>query len=99
MTVSKVCAIQAIPTTVLTSVYCDEMISVSKLVHGEPGGATGSRDRWRRVGAVSGILLGGICGGWIVKSEGGFVRAMWVAAGLKFGLIGWALSLGPEEKK
>lgn len=79
-----------VPTTVLTSVYCD--------LASDPGLV--KRDnvkRNRRVCAVLGILVGGIAGGWISRSPAGLSTTLWIAAAIKMGIaVGWACWKGKQ---
>ena len=73
--------INEIPTTVLTSVYCDLGNDLELFVP--------FRKNWkrnRRVAAAICILTGGIIGGWLGRTKGGMAAALWMAAGVK-GLI------------
>lgn len=79
--------INEIPTTVLTSVYCD-LGNDDKLF-------VAMTDNWkrnRRFGAVVWLILGAIAGGWLSKTTGGMPTALWMAAGVKLCLtIAWLL--------
>lgn len=85
MVTSRLLGFNEVPTTVLTSVYCD-LISDPKVL---------GRDnikRNRRCGAVLMILLGGIAGGWISRSKAGMSVSLWVAAAIKLGIAcSWSL--------
>lgn len=76
-----------IPTTVLTSVYCD-LGNDKKLL-------APIKDNWkrnRRFGAVAFLILGAIIGGWLSKTKASMPAALWMAAGVKFGIsIAWLL--------
>lgn len=92
MVTSRLCGIGEVPTTVLTSVYCDLVIGVDRsLAEGRTGKKKEPRRKtWRRVGAIVGITLGGISGGWIARSSAGLAGCLWVATGLKVGVaFGW----------
>ena len=71
-----------IPTTVLTSVYNDLASDVNLLAWENP-------KRNRRVGAIAMILLGGISGGWLSRSEAGLALVLWLGAALKL-LLGFS---------
>jgi len=105
MVTSRLCGIGEVPTTVLTSVYCDFAIDTDKaisarLTHEDEGKRRDlRRKRWRRVGAILGVLLGGITGGWIAKSRAGLAGSLWVGAGLKTCVaFGW-LWIKPEQRE
>jgi len=79
--------INEIPTTVLTSVYCD-LGNDDKLF-------VGLTDNWkrnRRFGAIVFLVIGAITGGWLSRTSGGMPAALWMAAVVKFCLtIAWLL--------
>jgi uncharacterized membrane protein YoaK (UPF0700 family) len=67
-----------IPTTVLTSCFCD--------LGNDPKLFVGLNDNWqrnRRIASVVAILLGGIIGGWLSRTDGGMPTAIWAAAFVK----------------
>jgi uncharacterized membrane protein YoaK (UPF0700 family) len=74
-----------IPTTVLTSVYCD--------LGNDPKLFAGVGDNWkrnRRVAAAVFLILGAIIGGWLSKTSDGMPAALWFAAGIKGCIsVGW----------
>jgi uncharacterized membrane protein YoaK (UPF0700 family) len=76
-----------IPTTVLTSVYCDLGSDYNLFVP--------LKENWkrnRRFGAVVFLILGAIIGGWLSKTKAGMPAALWMAAGVKFCIsIAWLL--------
>lgn len=73
------------PTTVLTSVYCD-LASDPNILKGD------NVKRNRRLGAVLMILLGGIAGGWISRSSAGLSVSLWIAAAIKLGIaLSWSV--------
>lgn len=83
---SRILGFNEVPTTVLTSVYCD-IASDPKVL--APIGANVKRNR--RFGAVLGILIGGIAGGWLSKSKAGMSTALWIAGAIKFIIaVSWA---------
>ena len=67
-----------IPTTVLTSVYCDLGNDANLFA-----GPTANWKRNRRVSAVVCLLVGAIIGGWLSKTSDGMPAALWMAAGIK----------------
>jgi phosphatidylserine synthase len=82
---SRILGFNEVPTTVLTSVYCD-IASDPKLIKAD------NVKRNRRVAAVLCILIGGICGGWISRSSAGLATVLWIAAGIKLSIaLGWSL--------
>lgn len=82
---SRILGFNEIPTTVLTSVYCD-IASDPKVL------AWNNVKRNRRVGAVLAILSGGIAGGWISRSSAGLSAALWLAAAIKVVIsFSWAI--------
>ena len=87
---SRLLQFAEIPTTVLTSCYCDIGSDVDLF-------AKDNAKRDRRVISVVCLLVGGICGGWISRSEGGMAAVLWLAAGLKVGiLVSWVVWKGVE---
>lgn len=76
-----------IPTTVLTSLYCD-LGNDGKLF-------VAFKDNWkrnRRLGAAVCLILGAIIGGGLSKAKGGMPSALWMAAGVKLCIaIAWLL--------
>ena len=88
---SRLLGYAEIPTTVLTSCYCDIASDVDLLAK-----SNGKRDR--RIISVVCLLVGGICGGWISRSEGGMAAVLWLAAGLKVGILAsWIVWKGAKE--
>ncbi|KAM3075029.1 hypothetical protein ACMFMG_007510 [Clarireedia jacksonii] len=82
---SRILGFNEVPTTVLTSVYCD-IASDPKVL------AKDNVKRNRRVAAVLAILLGGIAGGWISRSSAGLSVSFWLAAAIKLTIsIAWAV--------
>ncbi|KAL5044387.1 hypothetical protein BDW71DRAFT_209393 [Aspergillus fruticulosus] len=79
---SRALGFNEIPTVVITSLLCD-LMSDPKLFlrHNEK--------RNRRVLAFTLTLVGAIAGGWITKASGDIYAALWVAAGLKIGIVGF----------
>ncbi|KAI9056210.1 hypothetical protein LZ554_001138 [Drepanopeziza brunnea f. sp. 'monogermtubi'] len=76
---SRILGFNEVPTTVLTSVYCD-IASDPHILKRE------NVKRNRRVAAVACILVGGIAGGWISRSAAGMSVSLWVAAGIKLAI-------------
>ncbi|KAG0651344.1 hypothetical protein D0Z07_1791 [Hyphodiscus hymeniophilus] len=82
---SRLLGFNEVPTTVLTSVYCDLASDPNFL-------KKDNVKRNRRLGAVLMILLGGIAGGWISRSKAGLSVTLWIAAAIKFGIAcSWSL--------
>ncbi|PMD60948.1 uncharacterized protein K444DRAFT_527671 [Hyaloscypha bicolor E] len=82
---SRLLGFNEVPTTVLTSVYCD-LASDPKII------ALDNVKRNRRAAAVLAILIGGIAGGWISRSQAGMSVSLWVAAAIKSGIaVSWSL--------
>lgn len=82
---SRILEFNEVPTTVLTSVYCD-IASDPKLL------ARDNVKRNRRVAAVMFVLVGGIAGGWISRSKAGMSTSLWIAAGIKLVIaLSWSL--------
>lgn len=73
---SRILGFNEVPTTVLTSVYCD-IASDPKIL------ARDNVKRNRRIAAVIFILVGGIAGGWISRSSAGMSTSLWIAAAIK----------------
>jgi len=73
---SRLLGFNEVPTTVLTSVYCD-LASDPKFFAKE------NVKRNRRAAAVLSILIGGIAGGWISRSSAGLSVNFWIAAAIK----------------
>ena len=76
---SRILGFNEVPTTVLTSVYCD-LISDPNILKKD------NVKRNRRFGAVLMELIGGIMGGWISRSNGGMSVSLWIAAAIKLGI-------------
>ncbi|KAJ5247670.1 hypothetical protein N7468_002653 [Penicillium chermesinum] len=90
MTCSRSLGYNEIPTVVLTSVYFD--IASDPKITDKP---TANVKRNRRIGGVVFLLVGAIVGGWLSRSSGGMMSALWMAAGLKFvAALGWLVWKG-----
>lgn len=82
---SRLLGFNEVPTTVLTSVYCD-LMSDPLLLKAD------NVKRNRRAAAVLSILIGGIVGGWISRSNAGLSTNLWIAAGIKMAIsVSWAV--------
>ncbi|MCJ1377359.1 hypothetical protein MMC17_000454 [Xylographa soralifera] len=88
---SRVLGHSEIPTTVLTSVYCD-LTSDAGVLKGD------NAVRDRRVMGVVCLVLGGIVGGWVSRSAAGLGTVFWIGGGLKCGLVGAWLGWKPERE-
>lgn len=83
---SRLLGFNEVPTTVLTSVYCD-LASDPKLM--APLKINVKRNR--RIGAIVTFLIGGIAGGWLSRSSAGMSTALWIAGAIKTTIaIGWS---------
>jgi uncharacterized membrane protein YoaK (UPF0700 family) len=75
---SRQLGLNEIPTTVLTSVYCDLGNDANLF-----GPLNSNWPRNRRFTAVMAILLGAVIGGWLSRTSGGMSAPLWMAAGVK----------------
>lgn len=82
---SRLLGFNEVPTTVLTSVYCDLASDPNLLgLH--------NIKRNRRAAAVLAILAGGIIGGWLSRSKAQMSSALWLAAGIKMAIsVSWLM--------
>ena len=84
---SRLLGFNEVPTTVLTSVYCD-LASDPRLL--APLGENVKRNR--RVAAVVAILAGGVAGGWLYRSAAGMASALWLGGAIKLAIaFSWSL--------
>ena len=82
---SRTLGINEVPTTVLTSLFCDLMSDPHML-------ARDNVKRNRRVASAVTLLLGGIIGGWLSRSSAGMSAALFLAGAVKVAIaVGWAL--------
>jgi hypothetical protein len=83
---SRLLGFNEVPTTVLTSVYCD-LASDPKLL--DP--LKKNLKRNRRLGAVLTFLIGGIAGGWLSRSSAGMSSVLWLGGAIKIAIaISWS---------
>ncbi|KAL1863434.1 hypothetical protein Plec18170_000269 [Paecilomyces lecythidis] len=95
MAASRAMGFNEIPTVVLTSVYFD--IATDPALTAPP---TRNAKRNRRIGSVTGILVGAIAAGWLSRSSGGMESALWIGGGLKFCIaMSWLFWKPVAEKK
>jgi uncharacterized membrane protein YoaK (UPF0700 family) len=81
---SRALGINEVPTVVITSLLCD-LFSDPKLL------SLKNIKRNRRVAGFLLVLIGAIAGGWIYKATHMVQGALWVAGGLKVGIVfAWA---------
>ena len=76
---ARALGLNEIPTTVLTSVYCD--------LGNDPELFVPLKQNWRRNRRVTSavlLLLGAIVGGWLSRTGIGMAAGLWTAAGVKF---------------
>jgi hypothetical protein len=84
---SRLLGFNEVPTTVLTSVYCD-LISDPKIL----APLRKNVKRNRRLGAILTFLIGGIAGGWLTRSDAGLASALWIAGAIKITLsVSWSV--------
>jgi len=82
---SRILGINEVPTTVLTSLYCD-LVSDPHML------AKDNVKRNRRVASAVTLLMGGIIGGWLSRSSVGMPAALWLAGAVKIAIaVGWVL--------
>lgn len=92
MAASRLLGLGEVPTTVLTSVYCD-FITDQKLLSGPAANVK----RNRRFGAITMFLIGAICGGWLTRSSLGLSVALWISGGIKLIItLAWFFWTGAE---
>jgi uncharacterized membrane protein YoaK (UPF0700 family) len=85
---SRVLKFNALPTVVLTSLYCDLMSDVHSLM----AGLFEDPQRNRRAAAAVMLFLGAMLGGFLAKSWMGYAGALWIAAGVKgMMVLAWLL--------
>ena len=75
---SRVLGFNEVPTTVLTSLYCD-MLSDPLLM----AGVHDNPKRNRRAIAMVLLLGGAIVGGWVQRTSAGMAAVLWIAGGIK----------------
>lgn len=74
---SRLLGFNELPVNVLTSTYAD-LMGDAKLF------ALNNVKRDRRAGAVVLVLVGAIASAWLMRSSGGLLSVLWIAAGIKF---------------
>lgn len=83
---SRLLGYNEIPTTVLTSVYCD-LASDPMLL----AGLSQNVKRNRRLASVVLVLVGGLAGGWISRSSAGMATVLWLGGLIKMSIaISWS---------
>lgn len=83
---SRLLGFNEVPTTVLTSVYCDLAMDQKFFV-----GLNKNIKRNRRFCSVVAFLVGAIAGGWISRTIG-LAVSFWIAAAIKFLMAtGWVM--------
>ena len=83
---SRLLGFNEVPTTVLTSVYCD-LASDPQLL----APLKKNVKRNRRAAAVVTSLIGGIMGGWLSRSDARMSSALWLGGAIKLAIAtGWA---------
>ncbi len=88
---SRLLGLNEVPTTVLTSLYCD-LVSDPHLLAKE------NVKRNRRVASVVTLLVGGIIGGWMSRTSPGMSGAFWLAGAVKVGIaVGFGCWPAKEE--
>ncbi|OBT66922.1 hypothetical protein VE03_04191 [Pseudogymnoascus sp. 23342-1-I1] len=82
---SRILGLDEIPTTVVTSLFCDLVIDPQLL-------AKDNVKRNRRIASTITLVLGGIAGGWLSRSSAGMSTALWLAGAIKVAIaLGWLL--------
>ncbi|KAI8941878.1 hypothetical protein NX059_003075 [Plenodomus lindquistii] len=81
---SRCLKFNAMPTVVLTSLYCDLMSDAQLFT----APLRENADRNRRVLGVVLLVLGAIAGAYLTRSDAGFMGGLWIGAGLKIGMAG-----------
>ena len=82
---SRLLGLNEVPTTVLTSLYCD-LVSDPHLL------AKSNVKRNRRVASAVTLLLGGIIGGWCSRKPVGMSAALFLAGAVKVSIaVGFGL--------
>ena len=85
---SRVLRYNALPTVVLTSLYCDLMSDAHLLT----AGLFEDPQRNRRACAAVALFLGAVMGGFLSKSWVGYAGALWIAAAIKATMVlAWLL--------
>lgn len=85
---SRVLKYNAMPTLVLTSLYCDLMSDPNLLT----AGIMEDPDRNRRAISAVALFVGATVGGALSKSSVGYAGALWIATGVKGSMVlAWLL--------
>jgi hypothetical protein len=84
---SRLLGFNEVPTTVLTSVYCD-LASDPKFL----APLKKNVKRNRRIGAIIALLIGGIAGGWLSRSSARMSSALWLGGAIKIAIaVSWSM--------
>ncbi|OQV09391.1 hypothetical protein CLAIMM_13517 [Cladophialophora immunda] len=97
VTLSRLLSVVELPTIVLSALYHDVCADLYTIRDSWRKSSSlweffvvSQRKQERRAACIAALFLGGITGGEMYKSSAGMGGALWLAAGLKFGvLIGW----------
>ncbi|KIY03640.1 uncharacterized protein Z520_00331 [Fonsecaea multimorphosa CBS 102226] len=97
VTLSRLLSVVELPTTVLSARYHDVCADLHTIRDSWRKSSSlweffvvRERRQERRAACILALFLGGVVGGEMYKSSAGMAGALWLAAGLKFGiLIGW----------
>lgn len=93
---SRALAINELPTIVLSTVYYDLMAELTEILPHKEGSSFWEKSkrellenekRNRRSGAIVGLFLGGLVGGFLFRSSVGMDGALWLAGGIKLGVV------------
>jgi Protein of unknown function (DUF1275) len=106
---SRVLGIVELPTIVLSTLYCDFVADLYRLPTSLRNKASwhtfffnDERRQFRRLGSIVMLFLGGLVGGFLFRSDGGMVCAIWLAAGMKsslvLGWVFWKAEKKPQEE-
>ncbi|OAP63182.1 hypothetical protein AYL99_02409 [Fonsecaea erecta] len=97
VTLSRLLSVVELPTIVLSALYhdvCADLYTIRDSWRKSSSlwefFAVSERKQQRRAACIVALFLGGVIGGEMYKSSAGMAGALWLAAGLKFGILfGW----------
>ena len=90
---SRILGFMEVPTTVVTTAYCD--VFFDPLLF-----RAHNARRDRMAATIVLLLLGGIAGGWLSRSEGRMASVLWIAAALKASIsVAWLFYRSPPAER